>query len=322
MVFAKPWVRLLSEKLRLGTLGVFQFGNADLALWRGEGNGFPVAARDRARTLADLALLQRHLHRAVNRRHAGDVIAAMVALLALCGFIIGGEAGARCALTGGTPPPDPPVLSPAAMGRLGARLLQLDEMPALFALLRDICRRAGLTRLPDLYVLAAPESMNAYALGSADHGAIVLTDGLLRRMTWGEIGGILAHEVAHIRNNDAWTMTWARAFNRAIALSSLIALASLNKRAIAGRPLAALLGAAPAIGQLLCLALSRIRETDADATALELSDDPHALVAALHKLEDYHAGSRLPAPAGPEHLPALCSHPATWERVGLLMQLA
>ena len=78
----------------------------------------------------------------------------------------------------------------------------------------------------------------------------------------------------------------------------------------------------PAIGQLLCLALSRIRETDADATALELSDDPHALVAALHKLEDYHAGSRLPAPAGPEHLPALCSHPATWERVGLLMQLA
>src|SRR5947207_15560349 len=84
MVFAKPWVRLLSEKLRLGTLGVFQFGNADLALWRGEGNGFPVAARDRARTLADLALLQRHLHRAVNRRHAGDVIAAMVALLALC----------------------------------------------------------------------------------------------------------------------------------------------------------------------------------------------------------------------------------------------
>ena len=49
MVFAKPWVRLLSEKLRLGTLGVFQFGNADLALWRVDtlphaGIADPVAA--------------------------------------------------------------------------------------------------------------------------------------------------------------------------------------------------------------------------------------------------------------------------------------
>jgi len=245
----------------------------------------------------------------------------MVALLALAGFIIGGEAGARWALTGGTPPPGAPGLSSAAMRRLGARRLAPAEMPALFDLLRQICCRAGLARLPDLYVLAVPDSMNAYALGGPEHAAIALTEGLLRGMTLAEIGGILAHEVAHIRNNDAWAMTWASAFNRAIALTSLIALMLVDRHDGPRRPLAALLGAAPAIGQLLCLALSRIRETDADATALELIDDPHAFVAALHKLEDHHAGVRTwgPTADGP---PALRSHPATWERVGLLMLLA
>jgi heat shock protein HtpX len=274
----------------------------------------------------ELALLARHAHRAVNRRHAGGALGGMVVLLALCGFIIGGEHGLRSALTGSAPPPDAPALTPEAMRRLGARLLQPAEMPALFDLLRDICRRARLSRLPDLYVVAQPESMNAYALGGPEHAAIVVTEGLLRGMTFDEIAGILAHEVAHIRNNDTWAMTWAAALNRAVALASLEALGSLHERhgarALAGGPLAALLRGAPAISQLLCLALSRIREADADATALELIDGPHALVAALHKLEHHHATAAPPAPATPEGLRFLRSHPATGERVGLLMRLA
>lgn len=273
-----------------------------------------------------LALLARDAHRAVNRRHAGGALGGMVVLLALCGFIIGGEHGLHWALTGSAPPPGAQALTPEAMRRLGARLLQRAEMPALFDLLRDICRRAQLARLPDLYVVAQPESMNAYALGGPEHAAIVVTEGLLRGMTFDEIGGILAHEVAHIRNNDAWAMTWAAALNRAITLAALAALGSLHERhgawALAGGPLAALLRGVPAIGQLLCLALSRIREADADATALELIDDPHALVAALRKLEHHHATAAPPPPAAPEGLRFLRSHPATGERVGLLMRLA
>src|SRR6266436_7453691 len=196
----------------------------------------------------------------------------------------------------------------------GARLLRHAEMPGLFHILADVCSRARLSRLPDLYYLAAPSNMNAYALGGPDGAAIVLTEGLLRGMTPGEVAGILAHEVAHISNNDAWTMSWAAALHRSIEWTSLAGLALLRAQhggMALRRSLAALLRAAPIIAQLLRLALSRTRELDADATAIELTGDSQALIAALNKLERHHAGfSAWPAAAtenGPMRL--LRSHP-------------
>jgi heat shock protein HtpX len=275
----------------------------------------------------DLSGLQRHLNRAVNECRSGRIIAGMVLLLALCGWISGGEDGVRWALTEGTPRDDGMAISPEEMRRrFGARPLHPSEMPALFDLLRDICRRAQLARLPDVYYVAAPHSMNAYALGGPDGSAITLTEGLLRGMTLSEIVGILAHEVAHIRNNDGRAMSLAAALQRAIALTSLAGLASLQagRGGMPSSPVALLLGGATAIGQLLSLALSRIRELDADALALELIDDPQALVAALHKLERHHTGSPFMAASAPEDnfVRFLRSHPATRERVGVLMSLA
>ncbi len=91
-----------------------------------------------------------------------------------------------------------------------------------------------------------------------------------------------------------------------------------------GRPLATLLSAAPTLGQLLGLALSRVREMDADATALELTGDSRALIAALDKLERHHTGSApMPVSAfGHDPMRLLRSHPATSERVGILLNLA
>jgi heat shock protein HtpX len=201
-------------------------------------------------------------------------------------------------------------------------------MPALFAILQGLCRRANLARRPDLYFIAAPHSMNAYALGGPDGSAITLTEGLLRGMTLSEIAGILAHEVAHIRSNDGWAMRWAAALHQAIAQTSMVCLTSLRMRsgwaATPDKPLVMLLGGASAIGQLLCLAHSRVRELDADAFALELVDDAQALVAALHKLERHHTGSPFMSAATPEgNLGGfLRSHPETWERVGTLLSLA
>jgi heat shock protein HtpX len=81
---------------------------------------------------------------------------------------------------------------------------------------------------------------------------------------------------------------------------------------------------APAVGQLLYLTLSRVREFDADALALDLIDDPRSVVAALHKLEHFHATRSLPSQAALENEVArlLRSHPATSERVGILLRLA
>jgi heat shock protein HtpX len=115
---------------------------------------------------------------------------------------------------------------------------------------------------------------------------------------------------------------------RAIDWTSLAGLALLRTRhnhdaMRASRPLATLLSAAPTLGQLLGLALSRARELDADATALELTGDLRALIAARDRLERHHTGSApMAVPAfGHDPMRLLCSHPATSERVGTLLNL-
>ncbi len=267
------------------------------------------------------------VHQTANHRSSALAIAGMTLLLAVCGWIVGGTEGLHQALTGGAPRPNGPAIAHETIFRwFGARPLRPAELPGLFSILADVCRRARLSRLPDIYCLPAPGDMNAYALGGPEGAAIVLTEGLLRRMTRDEIAGILAHEVAHIRNNDIWTMSWAAALHRAIewtSLTGLVLLRAEHSGTAANRPLTALLRAAPSIAQLLRLALSRTRELDADATALELTGDGQALIAALDKLERHHAGfPALPVAAredGPTRL--LRSHPATSERVGALLSL-
>jgi heat shock protein HtpX len=255
-------------------------------------------------------------------------IAGMTLLLAICGWIVGGTEGFHQALTGGAPRPHGPVVARETIfRRFGARLLRPAELPGLFSILVGVCSRARLSRLPDIYCLPAPGDMNAYALGGPEGAAIILTEGLLRRMTCDEIAGILAHEVAHIRNNDIWTMSWAAALHRAIewtSLTGLVLLRAQHNGMAVNQPLAALLRAAPSIAQLLRLALSRTRELDADATALELTGDPRALIAVLDKLERHHAGfPALPVASREEGtMRLLRSHPATSERVGALLSIA
>jgi heat shock protein HtpX len=251
-------------------------------------------------------------------------MAGMVLLLALCAWISGGEEAVRRAVLESAPGDDTVVISPEVMRRrFGARQLYRHEVPALFGLLDDICRRANLARSPEIYYIAASISMNAYALGGPDRSAITLTEGLLRGMTRSEIAGILAHEVAHICNNDGWAMRWAAALHRMIALISLSGLTSSQGNWVLGRPLAVLLRCASTISHLLCLALSRARELDADAFALELVDDPRALVAALDKLERHHTNSPFAFTAPSSGLIGyMRSHPATAERVSMIMSLA
>jgi heat shock protein HtpX len=276
----------------------------------------------------DMPRLRRSAHQTANHRSSALAIAGMTLLLAVCGWIVGGTEGVHRALTGGAPRPNGPAIARETIFQwFGARPLRPAELPGLFSILADVCSRARLSRLPDLYCLPAPHDMNAYALGGPEGAAIILTEGLLRRMTRDEVAGILAHEVAHIRNNDIWTMGWAGALHRAIERTSLMGLALLRAErssTAANRPLAALLRAAPSIAELLRLALSRTRELDADATALELTGDWQALVAALDKLERHHAGSpALPVAMSEERaMHLLRSHPATSERVGALLSLA
>lgn len=269
---------------------------------------------------------RRDIHRVFNHRSSAWAIAGLVMLLAVCSWIVEGAEGARRAVTTGNSRSRNRAISRQALYQwFGARPLSAAKTPGLFSILADVCWRAGLPRLPELYHIAARSDMNAYALGSPEAAAIVLTDGLLRGMTPAEITGILAHEVAHISNNDTWAMDWVAELRCAIewtALSGLALMRARNRGFAASHPLETLLYAAPALAHLLSLALCRIRELDADVTALELTGDLYGLVAALDKLERHHSGAPvMPVVIRQDGSQLLRSHPATMERVGTLLSL-
>ena len=164
--------------------------------------------------------------------------------------------------------------------------------------------------------------MNAYAQGTPDDAVITVTEGLLRGMTTKEAAAILAHEIAHVCNDDGWTMNWAASLQRSINRVSAdgLNLAASCRAAAPQSPLFWLLKSAPAIAELLFLALSRFRELEADALALELTGDRKTLIGALAKLEYHHrAISGVPAGATEGQLSSyLRSHPLTAERISRL----
>lgn len=225
-----------------------------------------------------------------------------------------------------------PVASPRlVLGMYGARGLSRREAPRLYALLEALTERAGLERLPRLYYLPT-RVMNAFATGRREDAAIVLSDGLLRRLDLREIAGVLAHEVSHVANGDIQVMTFADTLSRITGLLGLlgqILLVLSIPLLILGLetpPLGALLVllAGPTLSALAQLALSRNREYEADRTAAELSGDPAGLASALDKLERYQGrfweqmmlpGRGLPDPS------LLRTHPPTSERIARLLEL-
>lgn len=196
-----------------------------------------------------------------------------------------------------------------------------------------LAARAELPAVPRLYVIPSA-TLNAFAAGTADHAAIGVTEGLLRRLTMREIAGVLAHEMSHIRNNDLWVMGLADAMTRftqalsyfALFLAILNFFAALSGEQSAPWLAILLLYLAPTISSLLQLGLSRAREYDADLEAAQLTGDPMGLASALRRLERYTGhfwedlmfpvpGRRVPQPS------VLRSHPATEDRIKRLIDL-
>jgi heat shock protein HtpX len=267
--------------------------------------------------------IRRRLHRALNERLSGHATAGLTVLLALCGWISGGEEGAKQAVVGGVSFAPASLAPSLAMSqRRDARRLHAFEAPELFRAVHLLSRRAGLVRVPEIFVLPDQGTMNAFALGGPDDAVITVTRGLLGGMSEDEIVAILAHEIAHIRNSDGWTMELAANLQRAIRLVSFSGLAPIG--AVGPHaPLSWFLRSAPAFGELLCLALSRTREYAADALAIELISDGRTLTSALEKLERHHRPARAPAGTAEDRvLHYLHSHPSTERRVSVVRSLA
>ena len=151
------------------------------------------------------------------------------------------------------------------------RVLSPAEVPRLYHILDILARRAGLSRTPSVYYIPS-HVMNGFATGTRSNAVIALSDGLLRRLDLRELGGMLAHEISHIRHNDLRVMGFADQISRLTSLFSSVGrilfllnlpLLLFSDYHFAWTPILILL-AAPTISALIQLALSRNREYDAD----------------------------------------------------------
>jgi heat shock protein HtpX len=179
------------------------------------------------------------------------------------------------------------------MGSLLARPLRIEdpEHRELHNVVNEMALASGLPR-PRVFVIPDP-SPNALATGRGpEHAAIAVTEGALALLDREETQGVVAHEMAHIRNRDTLVMTLV-----AVLFGGIVMLADWGRRSLyvarrgrGGHPLLALLAVllvavSPLLSRLLALAVSRRREYLADATAVEFTRNPEGLARALEKIE-------------------------------------
>lgn len=180
----------------------------------------------------------------------------------------------------------------------GARPATDNEYKYIQKNLEGLCLAAGLDTVPKLYVIddSAP---NAFATGrNPKNSVICLTTGLLEKLEMSEIEGVLAHELAHIKNYDILLSTVVTVLIGMITLLIDWFLRRgfyLRKRSRDGKGniniIVAIIGLmliiiAPIIAQLMRFALSRRRELLADATAVEFTRNPEGLINALLKISN------------------------------------
>lgn len=219
----------------------------------------------------------------------------------------------------------------------GARVVTAQEAPELYAMVDRLRQRAGLP-MPTLAI--APHAQpNAFATGrSPDTAVVAVTEGILRLVSRDELEGVLAHELAHIRNHDMLLQTFTATLAGAISNLAHFGLFfggrdDDNSSPVAGIAMAIL---APIAAMLIQFAISRQREFKADAVGAQISGRPRSLANALRKLE---AGAhRIPMNVSPAVAPLaqvnplaayrgglmtlFSTHPSTEERVSRLEALA
>lgn len=274
-------------------------------------------------------LVREKIHRVVQTAILG---AGMLALLLWSGWQILGLTGLAIFGAGGIIM----VLflsrrSPAAALAHGIPI-RVQDAPELHQTLRSIASRAGLPAPPALYLIPSP-FMNALSVGSQADSAILLTQGIVSRLTLRELAGVIAHEVSHIRNNDLWIFNFANYLRQATSFISrfgwILLIFSLPVFLFSGTTLsfAAIFAliASPLLSYLMQLALLRSREFAADLGAVELTGDPAGLSSALTTIERPNRtvfDLFFPVRNSAQGSAIFRTHPATEERIKRLNGLS
>ena len=270
------------------------------------------------------------------------LMALMTALLAMAGGALGGQSGMVIALlfAGGMNFFMYWGSAKMVLRMYGARPIAREDAPWLYDMVDTLRQRAGLP-MPQL-AIAPHDQPNAFATGrNPEHGVVCVTDGLLRAVSREELEGVIAHELAHIKNRDMLLQT--------VTATLAGAISSLGHMAMWGAMLGGrdeeegggMLGGlvmiivAPIAAALIQMAISRQREFKADQVGAEICGRPLALASALQRL-DAHA-RQIPMDVSPAAAPLaqvnplaamggvaklFSTHPPTEERVARLERLA
>ena len=178
--------------------------------------------------------------------------------------------------------------------RYRAKEITESDNSYLYQMVEKLSTNAGLP-MPKVYIV--PEKTpNAFATGrNPSHAAVAVTQGILEILTNEELEGVIAHELAHIKNRDTLTSTVA-----ATIVGALTMLSYMGRFGGSGRnrnPLAlVLILVLPLAALLIRMLISRIREYSADATGASISGQPLALANALNKL--HHGVAKFPITTG------------------------
>lgn len=268
------------------------------------------------------------------------LLAAMTAIFLAVGYMLGGEVGMLLALL-------------VAIGMNGFAYWSSDKMvlrmykakpvdknsaPQFYAIMEQLAENAGLP-MPKVYIIENPQP-NAFATGrNPENAAVAATTGLLQRLTSDELAGVMAHELAHVKNRDTLIMTITATVAGAISMIANFGLFFGGNRnnplGIIGVLAVAIL--APFAAMLVQMAISRSREYAADRMGAEICGHPLWLASALEKMErtaksiDNDVAEANPATAhmfiiNPLHARRVDSlfstHPNTANRIAKLREMA
>jgi heat shock protein HtpX len=267
------------------------------------------------------------------------LMAAIVALFGAVGMMLGGAMGMLVALLlGGAMNLWAYWNSDKMVLRMyHAREVGPADAPEFHGLVAELAGRAGLP-MPRVYLIDEAQP-NAFATGrNPEHAAVAATTGILRLLDTRELRGVMAHELAHVKNRDILTSTLSASLAGAIASLAQFGMFFGGERERPNMVVQlAVMILAPLAAMLIQMAISRAREFGADRGGAEISGDPEALASALRKIEAYARGTPLDTaemhpetaqmmiinPLSGGDLRGLFStHPATEQRVAKLLELA
>lgn len=188
----------------------------------------------------------------------------------------------------------------------GAQQVNEAQAPQLHRIVHNLTVRAGLP-MPKLYVIPS-DGANAFATGrDPSHAAVAVTQGILRLMDERELTGVLAHELAHVKNRDILISSVAATLAGVIMMlanmaqwAAIFGMGRSDDDEDGGGMIGMLVMAflAPLAATIIQMAISRTREFAADRTGAAMSGDPLGLASALSKLG--LASERIPMDASPQ----------------------